>query len=139
MEIIQKIILMVIGVAGGVAVAGGTFALITILGIIPRFADRFGLSKYIYKMETTIALGGTIGSLLTVFKLHIPIGNIGMGIFGIFAGIFIGSLAMSLAENLKVIPIAYDRMKLKTGLQSVVAAIALGKGLAAFYQLFIRG
>ena len=62
-----------------------------------------------------------------------------MAVFGIFAGVFIGSLAMSLAENLKVIPIAYDRMKLKTGLQSVVVAIALGKGLAAFYQLFIRG
>ena len=139
MEIIQKIILMVIGVAGGVAVAGGTFALITILGIIPRFADRFGISKYIYQMETAIALGGTAGRLVTVFKWHIPIGSLGMAVFGIFAGVFIGSLAMSLAENLKVIPIAYDRMKLKTGLQSVVVAIALGKGLAAFYQLFIIG
>lgn len=57
----------------------------------------------------------------------------------LFAGIFVGSLAMSLAESLKVIPIMFKRTKLATGIPVIVVMIALGKGLGTFYQLFICG
>ena len=40
MEIIQEVALAIIGFAGGVSVAAGTFALITALGIVPRLAAR---------------------------------------------------------------------------------------------------
>jgi len=36
MEIIQEVALAIIGFAGGVSVAAGTFALITALGIVPQ-------------------------------------------------------------------------------------------------------
>ena len=69
MEVLQNIILAVIGFSGGVSVAAGTFALITILGIVPRLMGALKIGCEIYKMETVIALGGTIGSLITVYKL----------------------------------------------------------------------
>ena len=36
MEVFQNIVLAVIGFSGGISVAAGTFALIKILGIVPR-------------------------------------------------------------------------------------------------------
>ena len=46
MEIIQEVALAIIGFAGGVSVAAGTFALITALGIVPRLAARMGKKKF---------------------------------------------------------------------------------------------
>lgn len=139
MEIFQNIILAVIGFAGGVSVAAGTFALITALRIVPRLAESMKIGCYIRQMETAIALGGTIGSLITVYKFNVYIGITGMIIAGVFAGIFVGTLAMSLAENLKVIPILLKRTKLRTGLPIIIVMLALGKGLGTLYQLFICG
>ena len=44
MDILQETALAIIGFAGGVSVAAGTFALITALGIIPRLASRMGVA-----------------------------------------------------------------------------------------------
>ena len=44
MDILQETALAIIGFAGGVSVAAGTFALITALGIIPRLASRMGVT-----------------------------------------------------------------------------------------------
>ena len=70
MDILQETALAIIGFAGGVSVAAGTFALITALGIIPRLASRMGVAEHVYKLESAIVLGGTIGSLLSVY--HFP-------------------------------------------------------------------
>lgn len=139
MDIFQNIVLAVIGFAGGISVAAGTFALITILGIVPRLAGGMKIGCDIYKMETAIALGGTVGSLITVYKFNVHIGIAGMAAAGVFAGIFTGALAMSLAESLKVIPILFKRINLKTGVPVIVVMVALGKGLGTLYQLFFCG
>lgn len=139
MEIFQNIILAVTGFSGGISVAAGTFALITILGIVPRLTGALKLGCDVYKMETAIALGGTVGSLITVYKFNVHIGIYGMVVSGVFAGIFVGSLAMSLAESLKVLPILFRRLDLKTGIPVIVVMVALGKGLGTLYQLFFCG
>lgn len=139
MEIIQNVILAVIGFSGGVSVAAGTFALITVLKIVPRLAGGMKIGCDMHQMETAIALGGTVGSLITVYKFNVYIGIIGMVIAAVFAGIFVGALSMSLAENLKVIPILLKRTSIQTGLPVIVVMLALGKGFGTFYQLFICG
>lgn len=138
-SICQNIIMAVIGFAGGIAVAGGTFALITILGIVPRLIGRTGLACDAYKMETAIALGGTIGSLITVYHFRVHIGIVGMVIAAVFAGVFVGALSMSLAESLKVVPVLFQRLKMKIGLPLIIVMFAVGKALGTFYQLFVRG
>ncbi len=137
MIIIQNIILAVIGFAGGIAVAGGTFALITILGIIPRLAGKIRETKRISLLEMMIVLGGTVGSILTVYQIHLSIGTVGLCIAGAFAGVFVGSLSMALAECLKVIPVLFHRVHIKLGIGFVIVCMAIGKAAAAFYQLVI--
>jgi len=136
MAVIQNIVLAVIGFSGGVAVAGGVFAFISILGIIPRMADRLGLASHIYQMETVIAAGGITGCIISIFQIHLAIGMLGLVIIGLFAGAFVGSLAMALAETLKVIPVLCQRTSLKFGFPVLITALGLGKALGSLFQLY---
>lgn len=136
MAILQSIILAIIGFAGGITVAGGVFAFISILGIIPRMSDRLGLASHIYQMETIIALGGIAGCIVSIFQTHLGIGTIGLVIIGLFAGVFVGALAMALAETLKVIPVLCQRTNLRLGLPVLIAALGVGKALGSLYQLY---
>lgn len=135
----MNVLLAIIGFASGFAVASGVFALVTILGIIPRLCDRLGLASYTHLMETLIMVGGTVGSILTIYHINLPFGLCFLAIFGLFAGIYIGSLAMALAEVLKVVPVLCQRTNLTLGIAVIITAIALGKGFGAFYQLFLMG
>lgn len=136
MEIIQNIIMAVMGFAGGLAVAGGVFAFISILGIIPRMADRMGLASHIYQIETIIAIGGLSGCILSIYQVHIGVGSFGMLLIGTFSGIFVGTLAMALAETLKVIPVLCQRANVRLGLPVIITALAVGKALGSLYQLY---
>lgn len=136
---IKELILGFIGFSSGVAVSSGVFALISVLGIIPRMAARLGTTRYTYIMEIAVMLGGTCGSILFIYKLPLELGTWFLAFFGVFAGIFVGALSMSLAESLKVIPILCRRINFKQGISIVLAGLALGKGLGSLYQLFIIG
>ena len=138
MEIIQEVALAIIGFAGGVSVAAGTFALITALGIVPRLAARMGVAGHVYKLESVIVLGGTIGSLLSVYHFPMRIGDVGLVIFGIFAGIFVGCLSMALAEAVKVFPVLCQRINLSYGIYLLIFMMAAGKFLGALYQMYFE-
>ena len=138
MDILQETALAIIGFAGGVSVAAGTFALITALGIIPRLASRMGVAEHVYKLESAIVLGGTIGSLLSVYHFPMRIGDVGIIIFGLFAGIFVGCLSMALAEEIRVCPILCQRRNLNYGIYLLIFMMAAGKALGTLYQMYFE-
>lgn len=138
MDILQETALAIIGFAGGVSVAAGTFALITALGIIPRLVSRMGVAEHVYKLESAIVLGGTIGSLLSVYHFPMRIGDVGIIIFGLFAGIFVGCLSMALAEAIRVFPILCQRINLNYGIYLLIFMMAAGKALGTLYQMYFE-
>ena len=138
MDILQETALAIIGFAGGVSVAAGTFALITALGIIPRLASRMGVAEHVYKLESAIVLGGTIGSLLSVYHFPMRIGDVGIILFGFFAGIFVGCLSMALAEAIRVFPILCQRINLNYGIYLLIFMMAAGKALGTLYQMYFE-
>ena len=138
MDILQETALAIIGFAGGVSVAAGTFALITALGIIPRLASRMGVAEHVYKLESAIVLGGTIGSLLSVYHFPMRIGDVGIIIFGLFAGIFVGCLSMALAEAVRVFPVLCQRINLNYGIYLLIFMMAAGKALGTLYQMYFE-
>lgn len=138
MDILQETALAIIGFAGGVSVAAGTFAIITALGIIPRLASRMGVAEHVYKLESAIVLGGTIGSLLSVYHFPMRIGDVGIIIFGLFAGIFVGCLSMALAEAIRVLPILCQRINLNYGIYLLIFMMAAGKALGTLYQMYFE-
>lgn len=135
----MTLLLAFVGLASGLAVAGGVFALISIIGVVPRIADRFGIAGRTYQMETVIMLGGTMGSIMTVYAPKVPLGVVFLAVSGLFAGIYVGAFAMALAETLKVVPILCMRTNLKHGIATIITAIAIGKGLGTLYQMYFLG
>lgn len=128
----------VIGLCAGGMVAAGTFAFIVMIGIFTRMADRTHTSAYIGIYENAVVLGGIIGNILFIYNIRLPLYEIGLIIFGSFSGIFVGSLAIALAEVLKVFPILVSRIKLVEGLPILVLSVAAGKAIGSLIQ-FIFG
>lgn len=136
--LIKNIFLGFLGLSFGLTVSAGIFAFITMLNIIPRLTHRTGTAAHLYFYENTIILGGTLGNIMFLFVRNFPVSYVGLALFGLFSGIFIGCLAMALAESLRVIPIFVKRLKMKEGLPIVLIAIALGKLAGTIYQYFFK-
>ena len=139
MMFLKNVLLALIGLTAGAMAAAGTFAFIVMIGIITRLAQRTGTAKYTTVFENAIIIGGVVGNIWNIYKVQVPLGYVLLLLFGLFAGIFVGCLAMALAEVVKVFPILVRRIKLVEGLQIVVAGVAAGKFAGSLIQfLFFR-
>ena len=136
MTLIENVFLGLLGLSFGLTVSAGIFAFITMLDVIPRLTHRTGTAVHLYGYENMIILGGTLGNILFLFVGNFPVSYVGLAVFGLFSGIFIGCLAMALAESLRVIPIFVKRLKMKEGLPIILIAIALGKLVGTIFQYF---
>ena len=104
--LIEHIFLGFCGLAAGLAVSAGTFAFLIVIGVIPRMIGKC---------------------------IRIPFGPALLCVYGISAGIFVGSIAVALAEILNTFPITFRRMGLKVGLFWVMLAMAAGKVAGSLY------
>ena len=139
MLILKYLILILLGIGSGAVISGAVFAFISIIGIVPRLAEKTKTNKYIVFYENVIIAGGIFGAFSIMFNYFIPIGVIPAMLFGFFIGIFYGCLAVSLAEVLDVIPILTRRTRLYKGLKYFIIAIALGKATGAILYYFVDG
>ncbi|HJD03921.1 MAG TPA: stage V sporulation protein AB [Candidatus Mediterraneibacter caccogallinarum] len=134
----SQVLLAVIGISAGMAVAAGLFSFIVELGVIADFADRTHTGEKILFYEDCVALGGIVGNIIYVFRIGIPLGTALLTVFGLFAGIFVGCWAMALAEILNVFPVFMRRARIVRYLTAFVISMALGKGIGACL-FFFRG
>ena len=132
MNFVRQVILGMMGLSAGITTAAGVYALITVVGMIPRLAGKSRTGKYIHFYELAVIFGGICGCVIQLYQIPILGGRILLGILGIFYGIFIGSLIMSLTEILDVFPIMTRRIRLIKGLPYIVLALAMGKSIGAF-------
>jgi stage V sporulation protein AB len=134
-----RLLSVLVGFSGGVVIAGGVFAFIAIIGIIPRLMQKTKTSKYVFLYENIIVIGGVLGSTAMIWDKRIPIGKIGAAIIGFSFGIFVGCLAVSLAEILDVIPIMTRRISIKKGIGFFLISVAIGKMIGALIYWIIPG
>ena len=108
--LIEHIFLGFCGLAAGLAVSAGTFAFLIVIGVIGK-CNRAAETLH---FENAVILGGICGNLASVFlQIRIPFGPALLCVYGISAGIFVGSIAVALAEILNTFPITFRRMGLK--------------------------
>ncbi len=144
MEWLERIFLAIVGMAGGVSIAGGVFTTLIAVGLIPRFAGKTHTAKHIFLYEEMVVCGTVLGAVLSVFFPFVRlydwfqyvfvypyIGAAFLGIYGIFAGIFVGCLALAIAEILDSIPIFARRMKFRKGVGIAILCMAVGKTLGS--------
>lgn len=141
----KQCLLAVLGLSAGLSVASGVFTVFTAVGLVPRFAEHTKSGDRIMQYENRIVLGCFLGNLYSLFAglsgglqlSYVPNGGAVagfiLGVFGVFTGIYVGTLAISIAEMLDAIPIMTHRIKLKRGVSLVVAGLAAGKLLGSLF------
>lgn len=146
---LRQVFLGILGLSFGMFAAGGVFTVLISVGLIPRFAGKLHVSRKVFVFEEAVVMGTLLGCFLSVFEQYGRLGKLvtGSGIFGgmytetvwhitgtailvcfgLFAGMFVGCLALAIAEMLNSIPIFARRIGFRHGLGIAVLAIALGK------------
>ena len=124
--------LALIGLSAGSIIAAGVFAFLAIIGVFPRLIGKTRTHSHLMLYETVIVSGGIFGNLWDIYEFPLtpvsaPAAPVLLAIFGSCVGIFVGCLAMSLAETLKALPVINRRIRLSVGLQYLIFSIALGK------------
>lgn len=134
----EQIAMGFLGLCAGGIVASAAVAFLIGLGIIPRYAGITHTADKILLYEDSMMLGALAGNVFDVFHLHIPFGVWGLGIYGLFSGIFLGGWILALAEMADIFPIVARRIKLKHGIPVIIISIALGK-IAGSLWFFYNG
>ena len=127
--------LFVIGICGGLLVAGGLFAFLALVGVVTRLAAGTTTAKYLMFYEDMALLGCTAGNLLFIYRFELPMGNIFLGMYGIGSGVFTGCLAAALAEVVNMMPVLSERVNLKKGMTGIMVMFALGKLVGSLFGL----
>ena len=136
---LNNIILAFIGFSAGITISCGVVAFIVVIGVIPRLVQKTKTQKYIRIYETSITCGGIFGTIASTANIRLDIGIMGAILFGLFGGIFVGCLAVSLAEVLNVIPILMRRLSLKVGMSYFIVALAIGKMIGSLIYFIVPG
>ena len=131
-----ELLLGFLGLASGMAVAGGMFALLIALGVVSRFAGKTHTAAYVMRYEDAAALGGIFGNLFSIYQFPIPAGVPGAALFGFLSGVFTGTWAMALTEIVDAVPIFSRRIRLKTGMTWIILAMALGRSFGAWVHAY---
>ena len=117
--IVEQLVLALVGLSAGAAVAGGLFSFIVELGDIVFLFYSFAPNAVSFA-SASFASGAV------------------QVLFGIFAGIFVGCWSMALAEILNVFPIFMRRARIVRYASVFVIGAAIGKGLGAGL-FFLKG
>ncbi len=153
---IKQLFVGIVALDAGILVSGGVFSVLLAVGLIPRFAGKTGTAKYIILYEEMVILGTIAGCLTSVFEPFVQIGTLAAGgqrigflllrvllwivliLYSTFAGVFVGSLIIAIAEMLDSIPIMTRRIGLRHGLGIMVSSLAFGKLVGSLIYFIYR-
>lgn len=141
---LKSVFMIVTGLASGLGVAAGTFAFLVVISIIPRMVQKAKLEHKIIYIENIIFRGIIFGTVLSLFTwkkklLFTILGRSMLTIFGISAGIFVGCLAVALAEILDTFPIFFRRLHIKESFGKwMLFSMAMGKLIGSLF-FFLTG
>lgn len=151
-ELVKQLFLGMCGLSFGLLASAGVFTVLVSVGLIPRFAGKMHVAKKVFVLEEAVVFGTLFGGFLSVFSRYGHLGGwilsrepfgentvliwkwIGSSLlilWGIFAGMFVGCLALAIAEMLNSIPIFARRIGFRHGLGVAIAAAAFGKLLGS--------
>ena len=135
---IKDVMLAILGLSAGITAAGGLFSFIIGLGVVSDFADRTHTGEHVMLYEDTIAVGGSIGAVISIYPITMPqeLVKYLIPVVGLFSGIFVGCWAMALTEIVDAVPVFSRRIRLKTGMPWLILSMALGRAAGAWMHAY---
>ena len=132
---LKILFLGLLGGSFGLLASAGVFTVLVAVGLVPRFAGKTHTGKKILLYEEMEVAGTIFGGLITVFAPFLNVGEwlpdwagtVFIIAYGLFGGMFVGCLALAIAEMLDSIPIFTRRIGFRHGIGIVILCIAVGK------------
>lgn len=155
MTFLKLFFLAFVSLSAGMLASAGVFTVLVSVGLIPRFAGKTHTSKKVFLYEEMVVGGTILGGLVSVFEpffrlgeavltsgwlpmqIWQAIGNIFIGVYGVFAGMFVGCLALAIAEMLDSIPILARRIGFRHGIGAAILGMAIGKLAGSLYYFWM--
>lgn len=141
---LNSLFLIFVGLCSGVGIAAGTFAFLLVIRVIPRMVQKAKLEHKVIYIENIVFRGILFGTILSLFSwkkklIFTILGRSVLTIFGMSAGIFVGCLAVALAEILDVFPVFFRRIQLKEEFgATLLFVMAMGKMIGSLF-FFLTG
>lgn len=141
----RSFFMVLVGLSAGILSSAGVFTVLAAVGLVPRFAGRTHTASKILLYEEMVVFGAVAGCLVSVYPEycqarawvleHFPgfragwrsLGVILQVVVGASSGVFVGCLALAIAEMLESIPILTRRMGFRHGLGWMILCVAAGK------------
>ncbi len=139
MLMLKYLLSILIGFGSGAVISGAVFAFIAVIGIVPSLAKKTCTGKYVKIYEEAIICGGVFGALTGIVDFYLPMGKIIVVLLSFCIGVFVGSLAISLAEIIDVIPILSRRVRVQRGMTLFIFSIAFGKMTGSLLYYLVPG
>ncbi len=141
---LKSLFVIFVGLSSGIGVAAGTFAFLLVIRVIPRMVQKAKLEHKVIYIENIVFRGILFGTILSLFSwkkkwLFDLLGKTLLTIFGMSAGIFVGCLAVALAEILDTFPIFFRRIHIEEKYGEVfLFVMAMGKMIGSLF-FFLTG
>ncbi|MBQ7360126.1 MAG: stage V sporulation protein AB [Lachnospiraceae bacterium] len=143
-------LLALLGFSFGAFSAAGIFTVLAAVSLVPRFVGKTHTGRDVKLYENMIILGTIVGGLYSLYANRLQLWvreyialkwdvNIWempyvtwlLGVLlltmGIFVGMFVGCLALAIAEMLDSLPIFARRARLRRGAGILISSVAAGK------------
>lgn len=142
---LSTLFLGITGLSFGLLAAAGVFTVLVAVGLVPRFAGKTHTANKVFLYEEMVVAGTIVGCVLSIFNRYsqfaaywqerlpgaeaalLAVGNVGLAIFGLFCGMFVGCLALAIAEMLDSVPIFARRISFRHGIGLAILSMAAGK------------
>ena len=135
---IKYLLVACIGLSGGLIVSGGLFTVLFTVGLIPRFAGKTRTAMHVKIYEDAVILGSIFWNYVSIYEPGLPGKNLILVLYGTFSGIFVGCVAVAIAEMLNGIPVFSRRINFRRGLGIAVLFLAFGKSLGDIVYFFFN-
>lgn len=149
MEITGKVFIILFGLSAGFVTAAAYIALISMLGIFPKFAEKTKTAGECILYENCLMLGILFSTFLQFFLNFQSAGYeadalppVSFAYFllisiGLFGGVYTGFLIGGLSEILNVFPIFAKKTHTARRIAYAITSLALGKGFFLIIEAFI--
>ena len=128
-----------LGLIAVIIISGGIFAFMVMIGVVPRLIQRTKTAQHILLYENMIMLGGALSGLSLLSDYFVTGFEWAEVVVGLSYGVYLGCLAVALAEVLNVLPILCRRLKVAKEMPWLMLVLALGKVMGALIYYFVPG
>ena len=138
------ILVALIGLCFGLLAASGVLTVLLAVGLLPRYIGRLHEAKHIFLFENLVIVGTMSGTFISLFGQFVGDSGLGLlgimleSLYGLFAGVFVGTLALAIAEMLDAFPIFFRRARVENGHRIIILAVAFGKAVGAFLYFYFH-